>query len=206
MPGHAGNLINRLISLSPETVPQVTINSLCELKSAGAMPDFSNRQLLHSFNVTKNFSSWQKFHRTCPDFANKDLFDYFIKECKEIFSHIVYAIHPAEFSMYFNTINNISDTTFYYISLDKKYNHWLEHYKKLLHFQYRRNEFTLYEKFKTRYNMRPIYLDCMLDSPQGFDSEYLRVVSDIGVTPVLEQARTLYAEWLELRGPNNVKI
>ena len=114
MPGHAGNLINRLISLSPETVPQISKPSLIDLKNNNKIPIFSDRLSLYSFKDSEKFDNWQDFHRTCADFLDEDLYRYFYeKKFLGKFSHITYAIHPYEFNKVINiNPNSIIDHEF----------------------------------------------------------------------------------------------
>lgn len=200
MPGLAGNLINRLISLSPETVPQLSIKQLRAFKDRGQLPDFSDRRSLYSFHKATQFPSWQHFHRDCADFYTRKFFEYLNEHFEEQFSCLVYAIHPVEFDLMYNHIRNSDDPIYRYVSLSEKYRPWVEHYRPLLGFRDRENEAELHKRLEKEHNMQPIYLDQMLDSMSGFESEYLRIIQDLELTPEIELARDLFQEWLGLRG------
>jgi hypothetical protein len=238
MPGHAGNLINRLISLSPETVPQIPKPELIDFQKYKKVLTFSDRLSLYSFKKAENFNNWQDFHRTCVDFLDEDLFRYFyLRQFPGIFSHVVYAIHPYEFYKALNInpnsiidhkfqkkifdsikdfneiavtekdirqysrISKVIEPIFYYIELTTKYDNWVDYYRGKLLFQDRQNEKKLFQKLQNDFDMKPIYLDRMLDSLKGFEEEYMRIVIELNLTPNLNQANILYKEWLTMRGP-----
>lgn len=204
MPGRAGNLINRLISLSPETVPQLSIQQLRALKNKNKIPDFSDRRSLYSFVKATKFPTWQHFHRDCADFYTREFFDYFNEYFDEQFTCQVYAIHPVEFDQFHRHIQNTENPFYYYVDLDKKYQPWIEYYRPKLEFHDRENEFQLHEHLRREHQMQAIDLAEMLDSNQGFEQEYLRIINDLGLTPELDLARDLFLEWLGLRGPKTL--
>jgi hypothetical protein len=203
LPGHAGNLINRLISLSPETIPQVSITELKKsVIDTGQAPNVGNRLELYSFKQSQKYPTWQDFHRDCADFYNRSLFEHFNNLFSPGFLHVVYAIHPWEFELHRKDIDQLSTAEFLVIVLDSKYNQWVEYAQTKLNFQYRNDEIKLYHKIKQEYNMHPINLDKMLDSIDGFKEEYLSVVSKLNLTPCLDQAILLFENWYAFRGPN----
>jgi hypothetical protein len=203
LPGHAGNLINRLISLSPETIPQVSITELKKsVIDTGQIPDVSNRLELYSFKQSQQYPTWQDFHRDCADFYNRELFEHFNNLFSPGFSHVVYAIHPWEFELHRSNIDQLSATEFLMVKLDSKYDHWVDQAQTKLNFYNRNNEIELYYKIQQEYDMYPVNLDKMLDSIDGFKKEYLSVTSKLNLTPCLDQAISLFENWYTFRGPN----
>jgi hypothetical protein len=205
MPGHAGNFLTRLFSLSPETIPQVPIevlkNSVIE---TGKPPTINNRAEYYSFEqVFKKFNAWQDFHRAWPDFYQHKLFYHFNEIYPCPFSHVVYSIHPHEFKLLEDDIVQY-DSDYYYIDLDKKYEPWVLKQQASLNFQYRPNyqsEFDLFNQIKTKYSMTPISLTNILDSVDLFINEYLKITQTMQLTADIDSAKILYSGWFKERGP-----
>lgn len=201
MPGHAGNFLTRLFSLSPETIPQVPISNLI----SGEIPVFDNRAEYYSFeHVTDQYSNWQDFHRVWPDFYQHELFDYFNTVFPEPFSYVIYAIHPHEFLMYENIIKKRNDSYFYHVDLSADYHPWVLESQQNLNFTYRPNyagELAKFSDLKIKYSSASIDLDNILKSPETFVVEYLKVASSMQLTPDLVSAQKLYQGWINVRGP-----
>jgi len=205
MPGHAGNFLTRLFSLSPETVPQVPIDVLKDaVINTGAPPVIDSRVDHYAFDqVFKKFNTWQDFHRDWPDFYQQTLFEYFNQLYPVPFSHVVYSIHPHEFGL---MEDNIVQTNFdyYYVDLDKKYKPWVLKQQASLNFKYRpdyQSELNLFNQIKTKYSMTPINLTTMLDSANTFIDEYLKISQTMQLTADINSARILYNGWVKERGP-----
>lgn len=205
MPGHAGNFLTRLFSLSPETVPQVPIkvlkNSVIE---TGTPPVINSRCEYYSFDqVFKKFNNWQDFHREWPDFYQQKLFYHFNRLYSVPFSHVVYSIHPHEFNLMESDIVQ-QDSEYYYVELDSKYESWVLKQQASLNFQYRPNyqsELNLFNHLKEKYSMTPINLTAVLDSADACVSEYLKISQTMQLTADVDSARILYNGWFRERGP-----
>lgn len=205
MPGHAGNFLTRLFSLSPETLPQVPTSIL--KTSIGPEPSLPliNRLALYSFKeVPACYSDWQLFHRDWPDYHQQQLFHYFNDWYNPPFSHVVYSIHPHEFKFFEDEILK-DNYEFYYVDLDDKFSSWVTESQQKLGFKYRptyEKELADLDHIKTKYNMTKISLSDMLTSDESFVDEYLRITSLMKITPDIDSAVLLYQDWFSVRGPN----
>lgn len=200
MPGHAGNFLTRLVSLSSETIPQVTLQNLID----GEIPKFDSRAEHYSFSkVPDYYSNWQDFHRVWPDFYNRELYNYFNTLFPKPFSHIAYAIHPNEFLNLEEHVTS-TDHDFYYVDLDDKFLPWVLESQKKLNYTYRptyAGELSDLNKLKTKYSMKPISLTNMLESLDSFVVEYLKITQEMLLTPDVDAAKILYHDWIAVRGP-----
>jgi hypothetical protein len=186
--------------LSPETIPQVTLQNLID----GEIPKFNSRAEHYSFSkVSDCYPNWQEFHRVWPDFYNRELYNYFNTLFSKPFSHIAYAIHPAEFLDLEQHISS-TDHDFYYVELDDKFLPWVLDNQKKLHYTYRptyKVELSNLNQLKTKYSMKPINLTSMLESVDNFVVEYLKITQEMSLTPDVDAAKTLYHDWFAVRGP-----
>ena len=205
MPGHAGNFLTRLFSLSAETIPQVPIEVLKDaVIDTGIPPVIQDRAKYYSFEgISTQFDSWQDFHRAWPDFYQHKLFYYFNQIYPAPFSHVIYSIHPDEFIKMERDVAQ-QDSKYYCVDLDHVYQPWVQQQQTRLGFKYRPNYQAELEKFvqlKTKYSMTAISLTRMLTSYELFVDEYLRIVNNMGLSPDIESAGTLYYDWIKQRGP-----
>jgi hypothetical protein len=205
MPGHAGNFLTRLFSLSPDTVPQVPINVLKDaVINTGTPPVIASRAEYYSFGQTfEKFNTWQEFHRNWPDFYQHELFHYFNQLYPELYSHVVYAIHPHEFKLLEDSIVR-QDADYYYVDLTDQYFPWVLMQQARLNFKYRptyQSELDLFNEIKIEYNMIPIDLTRMLDSSDEFVDEYQKISKIMNLTTDVVAAQTLYHDWYQVRGP-----
>lgn len=205
MPGHAGNFLVRLFSLSPEILPQVPIMMLENM----VVPEITDRAEYYSFSkVKQRFKTWQNFHRAWPDFYQKELFERFNGLFPEPFPAVIYAIHPEEFLILESSVIE-SRPTFYFVDLDERYHAWVAEQQSSLDFQYRPDYQSELEKFnilREKYPMSPISLTDMLDSTDLFLKEYLKICEKMMITPVPDAALRLYHDWYLVRGPGNHDI
>lgn len=205
MPGHAGNFLTRLFSLSPETVPQVPIPILRKSirYECPSLPLINRLQWYSYSTVLQNFSDWQQFHRHWPDYHDRVLFNHFNKQYNPPFSHIVYSIHPHEFDkMKLNIMREQAD--FYCVDLDTRFDPWVFEQQKKLGYTYRPDyagELDQFNTIRSQYNMKPINLTAMLTSENLFVDEYHRIAESMGLTVELSSATQLYKDWMMVRGP-----
>jgi phage anti-repressor protein len=207
MPGHAGNFLTRLFSLSPETVPQVPVKILAEsIRHPTVEPIIPRRKELYSFvDVLNQYNNWQEFHRDWPDFQNHDQFNYFIQLFQTKFSTIVYSIHPYELGLAEAALIDLENSEFYFVELDEKYHSWVKEQQAKLKFIYRPDfsgELNQFKNLKNKYSMTSsINLTSLLESETSFANEYLRVVANMNITPDLPGAIELYQGWIKTRNP-----
>lgn len=203
MPGHAGNFLTRLFSLSPETVPQVPIAVLKEsVIKTGQVPEISNRADYYSFNHTTQYKSWQQFHRAWPDFHNHELFCYFNQLYTPQFSNVVFSIHPHEFLSHTHIIDNL-DCDFYCVDTDEQLLHWVSNEQKIRGFVYRpdyEHEFKDFNAIKQNYNMKSINL-LNIVTHATFVNEYKKITQEMNITADIAAATQLYHDWYHYRGP-----
>jgi hypothetical protein len=203
MPGHAGNFLTRLFSLSPETIPQMPIHVLKEsVIETGKAPVINDRADYYSFSQAKQYGSWQKFHRAWPDFYNYELFNYLNDLYTPQFSHVVFSIHPAEFLLFEDSICK-TNYEFYYVDTDEQLLPWISCEQKLRRFKYRpdyQHEFNDFNMIKQKYNMKPINL-LNIVTGANFVSEYKKVTQEMNITADVPSATQLYNEWHQIRGP-----
>jgi hypothetical protein len=200
MPGHAGNFLTRLLSLSPETIVQLPKSQLREAITNSTVPHIERRVDLYKFDqVFKEHGTWQTFHRAWPDFADRDMLEQFDNIHQTKNKNVVYAIHPFEFWLFQKEIRSIKDAEFYNVTLSSKYATWVAQSMEKLKFKNRDNEKSLFVEYSTEYDMKSIDLTSMLDNQEGFEAEYIRICNDITLTPVQDQANELYQNWKKER-------
>lgn len=204
MPGHAGNFLTRLFSLSPETIPQVPIDVLKKsVIETGQVPVIKDRADYYSFKKHTQHASWQEFHRAWPDFYQQNLFEYFNELYSMPFSHVVYSIHPHEFEIRHKEILQ-TDYVFYYVDTDAQLLPWINDSQCRLKFEYRPTydiELSKFTQFKEKYNMTAINLLQMVSTIDTFVSEYLKITTHMALTPVIDSAKKLYCDWHAVRNP-----
>jgi hypothetical protein len=200
LPGHAGHFLSRLFSLGPETVPQLPIDVLKDsVVNTGQPPIIHNRAKYYSFaQGSKCYDNWQDFHHAWADFYQHQLYFHFNQMQNDLFSHMIFSIHPHEFDLMKQDIEQF-DSAFYYVDLDGKYQSWVEASQKKLGFLYRPREFNQFDKLKSQYAMQSINLTAMLDSSDGFMTEYLRLCEQMEILPCTDQALALYQDWRSVR-------
>ena len=201
IPGHAGNFVARLFSLTSETMPLLPRYNLQQCLKSGGIPDDFDRLQSYKFStVPTKFSDWQQFHRAYADYegiSNYNLLNIF---CKEKFSRIVFPIHPYEFIAEFSDFRLNSESEFYCVDLDlNKWGSWVDAQQKKLNFHYRDNEHQQFQDLKEKYKMRSISLDKLLESQESFLEEYNRVCYLMGVFPLPQQALILRDDWMSVR-------
>ena len=106
-------------------------------------------------------------------------------------------MHPHEFILDF-----VPGTTteLYYVDLDlDRWGDWVDTQQQKLNFQYRDKEREQFHDLKTIYNMQPISLDQLLESPRSFLIEYNRVCEIMGIVPHPQQALLLRQDWMSVR-------
>lgn len=196
MPGHAGHLIARLFGLSPEVMPLINKGLLERLVDGRyGIPKGFDKVALYKFSDVKTkFNSWQEFHRAYADYKDDAAFKMLDEYGRHRHSSIIYPVHPYEFHFDYDN----SDCDFYYVDLDlDQWGSWVEQEQQKLGFVVRPDELDYFNKYKTMYNMKPISLTKLLG--QDFDSEYLRVAAEMNITPVLDDAHTLFHDWKSVR-------
>ncbi len=195
MPGHAGHMLARLFGLSPEAIPLVDKQLLNKV----SLSTIDKESMYQFTNVKRRFKSWQDFHRSYAD--HKDSADIRIANAIDghLYSCVIYPIHPYEFH---HDFQDIDDTECYYVDLDlDRWGSWVDQQQQELGFVCRDNESEYFNKYKTLYNMKSINLTAMLESPDAFKEEYHRVVNNMNITPVFDQAVKLFDGWRLVRVP-----
>ena len=199
MPGHAGNFIARLFSLTEETMPLVRQDQLYHHLDHGTpLPDTFDRLANYQFGrVKEEFNNWQKFHQAYADFLDNTQYRLLNLFCGLRYSRIVLPVHPYEFESRFVPID---DCEFYYVDLDlDHWGAWVGDQQEKLKFQIRGDEQTQFERCKERYDMKPISLTQMLESETSFIQEYLAICDQMMITPLLDQALWLRQDWYSIR-------
>lgn len=199
MPGHAGNFLGRLFSLSPETIPQLSFTALTE---SGYNKTFLDQDRLAEYSfkqVNSTYTNWQQFHRNFTDFFSANKIESLNQSLDAPFSKSIYQIHPYEFIKIEPNISNRAVELFH-VELDlTKFNNWVEEARQELKFITRTGEGNLFLKITSKYNTQPISLTKMLTSETEFINEYNRVCVAMGITAVPDQALTLYQDWYSVR-------
>ena len=197
MPGHAGNFVARLFSLTDDTMPLLSQHYLQHCIESGGIPSDFNRLNRYKFShVPEEFDNWQQFHNSCADFNDWPHYNLLNIFSKEKFSRIVFPLHPHEFIANFSN----SDSEFYYVDLDlDRWGSWVDTQQEKLNFYYRDNEHQQFQDLKKNYNMQSISLDRLLESQRSFLAEYARVCELMGVVPLPHQALALRKDWMSVR-------
>lgn len=197
MPGHAGNLVLRLVGLSDEMMPAIERRTLFELVNTWTPLDSNFNRLEHyKFSgVPSKYGNWQKFHRSYADYLDNQYYSWLNLICESKYN-LIYAVHPHELDADFLHADN---TDFYYVELDSTYDSWVEAQRVRLKFVWRDGEAQQFEKLKQQYSMKPISLTAIIEGQQSFVDEYLRVCKEMKITPKLEQATELLHDWKSIR-------
>jgi len=201
LPGYAGNFLTRLFSLGADTVPHLPKDELTKAVDLGCLPDMANKIQWYRFSkVNQTFENWQEFHRSWPDFYDRELFEEYIQLLDPTPGNIVYSIHPHEFDIFLKDITSIEDRQLFYVELDlTKYAEWLATATLKLGFVCRPNEVAQLNHF-CKFDMEPISLTSMLDSEESFIEEYHRVCDLMSLAKVTSSAVELYRDWTSIRG------
>lgn len=197
MPGHAGNLIQRLFGLSPEYMPALERQTLSDLVNSWKPvdPNFDKLSTYRFSNVFPKYRNWQNFHRAFADYLNYP--DYrLLNLISGLRYDFIYAIHPYEFVTKFIPVDN---TEYYYVDLDPMFDSWVEQERRRLRFVWRTDEQLEFEKLKDQYSMKLISLSALLEGPQSFNDEYHRVCAEMKITPNIELATELFQDWQSVR-------
>lgn len=198
LPGHAGNFIARLFSLTSDTMPLVRQHQLEQhLDQGTALPEDFDRLKSYQFgSVHKEFSDWQRFHRAYADALDLPQYRLLNIFCGFRYSRIVIPIHPKEF----RDFSLAGTTEFYFVDLDlKQWGTWVSSQQQRLKFQYRGDEHAQFEHQKTKHNMSAINLTKMLNNEQDFLEEYVRICNHMQIEPQPEQALWLRRDWYSVR-------
>lgn len=205
MPGHAGNFLTRLFSLSPETMPHLSRHKLNESIVNKKLENF-NRLDAYSFNQANDYVDWQKFHRGFTDFYDSNQIQLLNQLCLNAYTNVVYSIHPEEFIKFSNDIKQ-KDVDLYHVELDlNKFNNWVEQSQKKLKFITRSSESNNFLKIISTHPSKAISLTKMLESEESFLDEYIRVCALMKITPLKNQAIDLYQNWRSIRVDSTAKI
>jgi hypothetical protein len=205
MPGHAGNFLTRLFSLSPETVPQVPVHEIMKsIEAESPSLPLINRLQSYSYKkVPTDHADWQTFHRQWPDYYNRHEYKYFNELYDPSFSHIVYSIHPHEFYLLKDHILQ-EDADFYHVDLESRFDSWVFGQQKKLGFKYRPDyagELDRFNQIRIEHRTKPISLTAMLTNENLFVQEYVKTVESMGLTADVAPAIQLYRDWIAVRGP-----
>jgi len=199
LPGHAGNFVARLFSLSRETMPLLQKTMLqSSIESAQEISDDFDRLENYRFStVPARFDNWQQFHRSFADYNEYSSYRLLNLFCKRKYYKIVFPLHPHEFITDFH---NQSESEFYYVDLDiNHWGEWVNDQQTKLNFQYRPNEYEQFSNLKKTHGMIPISLDQLLHSEQSFLTEYHRVCGVMNISTNNEQALHLRHDWMLVR-------
>jgi len=205
MPGHAGNFLTRLFSLSETTFPHLTKHEFNKSMTAKKIEEF-NRLDLYSFEQKKFYVGWMSFHKAFIGYQHSDQIETLTRTCSNIYSSVVYSIHPVEFLKFSYKIME-KDIDLYHVDLDLgKFGEWVEQSRKQLKFITRPNEADTFSKISSRYNTKAISLTKMLESEDAFLDEYNRLCKLMNLTPIETQAIALYRNWKSIRLDQNLSI
>lgn len=199
MPGHAGNFVARLFSLTPETMPLIRQDRLYKHIDHGTpFPESFDRLANYQFSqVNQEFGQWQTFHRAFADFLDNAQYRLLNLFSGLRYSRIVLPVHPLEFESQFVPVDHCE---FYYVDLDLgQWGQWVKDQQQKLDFRVRGNEQAQFDRCKHRYNMRPINLTKMLENETSFIQEYLAVCNQMMITPLLNHALLLRQDWYSVR-------
>jgi hypothetical protein len=198
LPGHAGNFIARLFSMTPDTMPLIRKDQLEQHLDQGTpLPEDFDRQTNYQFSsVNQEFGDWQQFHRAYADALEISQYRLLNIFCGYYYSRIVIPIHPTEF----RDFSSPDPTEFYCVDLDlNQWGNWVASQKQKLGFYYRGDEHAHFEKQKTLYNMKSINLTKMLNSEQDFLEEYLVICKQMLIEPLPNKALWLRNDWYSVR-------
>jgi hypothetical protein len=198
LPGHAGNFMSRLFSLTPDTMPLIRQDLLEQhLDQGTALPDDFDRLTNYQFSlVNKQFGDWQKFHRAYADALELPQYRLLNVFCRFRYSRIVVPLHPNELVDF----SSPDPTEFYYVDLDlEQWGTWVNKEQSRLGFYLRGDESGIFAKQKTLYNMKSINLTKMLHSEQDFLEEYLSICEHMMISPRPDHALWLRRDWYSVR-------
>ena len=200
LPGHAGNFLTRLFSLSPESIPQLPIETLKMLSTYNnPIPDDLDLIKLYQFSeVAKTFDSWQQFHRAWPDVKEKDFFNIVNINSGFKYKCVIYGIHPCEFE--YNQAGIYNEDQIFYVELEN-HDQWVAEQQKKLNFVLRENELSTLNQILLSRVYQTISLTQMLKGDQEFLAEYMRVCTLMNITGIPDQALILYNDWRSVRYP-----
>ena len=201
MPGHAGNFLARLFSLGEEVMPQLPKNLLDSSIKYKSKPPL-DRLTLYSFsNVLKSYPGWQEFHRDWTDYESNVKFLLLNTILAGQYSHVIYSIHPHEFTKFENEIEQYaaSGVEYFYVTLDSKYQSWVDKNQEKLKFKHRPFESERFDQLRKQYNMKQINLTAMLDSEELYKQEYIRCCDIMKIIPHPKLALKLYEDWKSVR-------
>lgn len=204
MPGHAGNFIARLFSLTKETMPLIRQDQLYHHLDHGTpLPESFDRLSNYQFGqIKEEFNDWQKFHRAYADILENTQYRLLNLFCGSQYSRIVLPVHPCELESQFVPVGQCE---FYYVDLDlAHWGAWVQDQQEKLQFQVRGNEQDQFEIYKKRYDMKPISLTRMLESETSFTQEYLAICGQMMVDPLPDQALWLRQDWYSVRVQGSV--
>lgn len=205
-PGYAGNFLQKLFSLSTETVP-----SLYQTDLNTPIVNLSTEERIEKYkfsNVLTNVNSWQAYHRKWADMYQ--YLDIMKAILPQQFKYIIFSMHEVEYQL-FNSMRVRNheyapimlpiNSIVLGVSLDlTKYGTWIKNTQQALKFIYRLEEKQFYNKFiNSLQKDKIINLTKMLDSYTGFCDEYVRVCKVIGLEPDIESATLLWDDWYETR-------
>ena len=200
MPGHAGNFLARLFSLGPETVPQMTRESLDQQINQIDHTGNPDRLASYAFTHALKFDSWQEFHRVWADYYQNWQYALYNALLQNRHDVMVYAIHPHEFAKFETTItNDHSNNQYFYVDLQPKYTYWAVTQQRKLQFFYRDHELYQFNEFQKKYEMQRIDLTAILDTTETFQEEYTRCCEIMGLASCPDLALSLYQEWIAIR-------
>jgi len=198
MPGHGGNFIQRLFGLSPEFMPILPRKILRVLvNSWRPMSDSWPKLESYYFDeIWVRHRTWQNFHRHTADFL--DHLDYRLLNCiYKCKYNLIFSVHPLEL---YTNFQELDQTDFYYVDLDKKYDQWVSKEQQRLGFNVRPNEYELFVQLKNQYQMQPISMTAILEQSQDlFLMQYHKICTAMKITPVENHALLLWNNWLDAR-------
>ena len=199
MPGHAGNFLTRLFSLSPETMPHLTVEDLENSLNCKKLKPI-NRIEYYSFDrAITHYLKWQDFHRAFTDFSHSPDIELLNNTLDNKFDKAVYSIHPVELLREeFLFLQTQADC--YHVSLDDNiFSNWVENSRSDLNFVTRKGEEIEFSKLVNENFSKAIDLTKILTSESEFLEEYLRVCALMKLTPMTEMALELYRNWRSIR-------
>lgn len=205
MPGHAGNFLTRLFSLSETTFPHLAKHEFNRSITAKKVEEF-DRLDRYSFEQKKFYVDWMFFHKAYIGHSDIDQIEIFSNTWANKYSSVIYSIHPAEFIRVATKILK-KNIDLYHVELDlDKFGEWVEQRRKQLKFITRPNEADNFLKISSTYNTKAISLTKMLESEHAFLDEYNRVCKLMEITPMETQAIALYRNWKSFRLGQNLSI
>ena len=202
-PGYAGNFILRLICLSPEVLPTMPKKTLLDWSASTVKPELTIPAMYSYDTVSADHSNdWLAFHDAWAGIYEYSVYDSII-DLGTTYKKIAYQVHPFEYAKFEDLIVSAKSKTLMYVDLDlTKYGSWVDREISRIKCYPRGDELTQGLEFQKKYSMYKINLTSMLDSIDGFITEYTALTEHLAISKKQEFALELYQNWRKYRVDN----